>query len=337
MKRWLLGSVLIAGVALAVPSLTHVSASGTTTIRLASLAPAGSSWDKVFRAWGNTLKKETGGAVKFQFFAGGVAGDERDVLRKMKAGQMDAGLMTIVGLGQVVRSLTLLNTPIFDSYAQMNHVREQLNGEYAGLFAKEGYKLLGWSDAGFARQFAKKPIMTPADYKTVRPWVPRDEPGLQEMMKVVGANGVALGIPEVFPALQTGMVDTVTVSAIAAVALQWFRYLPYMSSNAPMAIIGGTIVREEVVKSLSPDHQKILLETAKKAHAVALKTVAKEDEKAYKTLVGRGIKQYDPMATPAQEKAWKDLTDTVVKRLTGRLWSESLYKKVLAAKAKAPK
>ena len=107
MKRKLLWTTLaVAGAmvgALAVPSLARVSAAGNTTIRLATLAPAGSSWDKVFRAWGNSLKQQTGGAVQFQFFPGGVAGDERDVIRKMKLGQMDAGGFTSIGLGQIAR------------------------------------------------------------------------------------------------------------------------------------------------------------------------------------------------------------------------------------------
>ncbi|MDB4986379.1 MAG: TRAP-type C4-dicarboxylate transport system, periplasmic component, partial [Myxococcaceae bacterium] len=109
MKRSLFKTLLIAAglvSAVAIPSLASVSADGTTTIRMASLAPAGSSWDKVFRAWGNSLKQQTGGAVQFQFFPGGVAGDERDVIRKMKLGQMDAAGLTSIGLGQIARPIS---------------------------------------------------------------------------------------------------------------------------------------------------------------------------------------------------------------------------------------
>jgi TRAP-type C4-dicarboxylate transport system substrate-binding protein len=305
---------------------------------MASLAPAGSSWDKVFRAWGNSLTEQTGGAVNFQFFPGGVAGDERDVLRKMKLGQMDAAGLTSVGLGQITRSISVLQMPsIIQNYKQLNHVRDKLAPEFEGMFAKEGYKLLGWGDAGFGRIFSKQPILKPADYKTVRPWIPRDEAALPEMMKIVGANGVPLGIPEVFPALQTGMVDTVVVSPIACVALQWFRYVTHMSKGSGVAIVGATLLRDEFFKTLAPDHQKALLETGKKAHAALIAQVQKEDDKAYKTLVGRGIIEFDPMAAPEGKKQWDDLNEEMIKRLTGRLWSKELLEKVRKEVASAPK
>lgn len=334
MKRKLLWTLLAVACALAVPSLARVSAAGTTTIRLGILAPAGSTWDKVFRAWNNTLAKETGGAVNFQFFLGGVAGDERDVIRKMKLGQMDAGGLTSIGLGQIARPTQVLQMPgILENYKQLNHVRQKLATEFEGMFTKEGYTLLGWGDAGFARYFSKKPLLKPQDLKSARPWVPRDDPALPEMMKVIGANGVPLGIPEVFPALQTGMVDAVTVSAIAAVALQWFRYLTHVSKQAPVAIVGATLVRSDVLKGIAPDHLKILTESGKKAHAALVDQVAKEDEKAYKTLLGRGVKEFDALGSPDQKKAWDDVNAEVIKRLTGRLWTKDLLDRVKAAAA----
>jgi TRAP-type C4-dicarboxylate transport system substrate-binding protein len=332
MMRTLLWIVLGLACIVGVPGLARVSAANSTPLRIAILAPAGSTRDKVFRAWSNTLNKETGGALSFQLFMGGVAGDERDVIRKMKLAQLDGGLLTSVGLGQVARPTMVLQMPgILENYKQLNQVREKLASDFEGMFAKEGYALLGWGDAGFLRQFAKKPILKPEDLKTTRPWVPRDDPALPELMKVIGANGVPLGIPEVFPALQTGMVDAVTVSAIAAIALQWFRYLTYMSKQAPVAIVAGTIVREEAIKGLAPDHAKILFDSGKKAHATLIEQLVKEDEKAYKTLLGRGIKEFDAFATPEQKKAWDALYAEVTKRLTGKLWTKDLLDKVKAA------
>lgn len=338
MKRKLLWALLVIGCVVAAPSLASVSAAGTTTIRLACLAPAGSSWDKVFRAWGNSLKQDTGGAVKFQWFPGGIAGDERDVIRKMKLGQMDAAALTSIGLGQIARPVSLLQMAgIFENYKQLNHVREKLAPEFNAMFEKEGYRILGWGDAGFGRIFSKKPILKPSDYKAVRPWVPRDDPSLPEFMKIVGANGVPLGIPEVFPALQTGMVDTVVASALAAVALQWFRYVTHMSKDADIAIVGATLMRDELYKSIAPDHQKALMATAKKAHSALISRIEVEDAKAHKTLLGRGIKEFDAMKTPEQQAQWQKVNDELIKRMTGRMWSKELLEKVRKTAASAPK
>ncbi len=344
MNRKLLWTLLVIGCVVAVPSFTHVSAGNTTKIRMASLAPTGSSWDKVFRAWSNTVKEKTGGAVEFQFFAGGIAGDEKDVIRKMKVAQMDAAGLTSIGLGQIARPATILQMPgLFDNYDELGKVRTKLAPDFEKMFmdacAKsscsgkggEGFRLVGWGDAGFGRIFSKKPILKPSDYKAVRPWVPREDPSFPEFMKIIGANGVPLGIPEVFPALQTGMVDTVVASAIAAVALQWFRYVTHMSSDANIAIVGATLVREEVFQSIAPDHQKILLDTGKQAHDLLIKQVMKEDANAYKTLIGRGMIEFNPLGTADQKKEWETANDKLLKQLTGRLWTQELFDKVKAA------
>jgi len=337
MKRKLLWALVVVGCVAAVPSLASVSAAGTT-IRMASLAPAGSSWDKLFRAWGNSLKKETGGAVQFQFFPGGVAGDERDVIRKMKLGQLDAAGLTSIGLGQIARPVSVLQMPgIVESYKQLSYVRETMAPEWDGMFGKEGYRLLGWGDAGFGRLFSKKPILKPEDYKSVRPWVPREDPTLPELMKIVGANGVPLGIPEVFPSLQTGMIDTVVASAIAAVALQWFRHVTHVTKPAGMPIIGATLMRDELFKTIAPDHQKVLVDTGKKAHAALIAQVQTEDARAYKTLIDRGMIEYDPSGTPEQAKAWEKVNSELLKRMTGKLWSKELLERVKKTAAQAPK
>ena len=332
MKRNLLLLSIMIGCLIALPSLASVSAGETITIRMASLAPAGSSWDKVFQAWNHSLKEKTGGGVKFQFFSGGVAGDEKDVIRKMKVGQMDAAGLTSIGLGQIARPVTILQMPgLFANYNELGKVRKSLAPDFEKLFADAGYRLVGWGDAGYGRVFSKKPILKPSDYKAVRPWVPRDDPSFPEFMKIVGANGVPLGIPEVFPALQTGMVDTVVASAIAAVALQWFRYVTHMSSDTNIAIVGATLVREDMFKTLPPDHQKALLETGKQANEILIAKVMAEDAKAYKTLLGRGMIEFNPLATPETAKEWKAANDELLKRLTGKLWTKELMEKVKAA------
>ena len=337
MKRRFLLWALVVGCAVgaAVPLATTASAGDTAVIRLAHLGPRGSSWDKIFRAWSNSAKKETNGAVKFRFYQGGVAGSERDVIRKMKAGQMDAAGLTSIGLGQIARPVTIMQMPgIFANYKQLNSVRETMAPEFEKLFNESGYSLMGWGDAGFARIFAKQPILKPSDYKKVRPWVPKADPVTPEMMKMVGANGVSLGIPEVLPALQTGMVDCVTASAVAAVALQWVRHTTHMSADANLAIVGATVIKKDVMDKLAPDVREKLFETGKKAHAALVKQVQKEDKRAYKTLIKRGMIEFDPLADPKVAKEWNTMNDELLKKFTGRLWSKDLYAKVKAAAAK---
>lgn len=352
MTRRLSTMLLIIGAMLALPGVTAMAGADKLVIRLATLAPQGSTWDKVFKAWNNSLKKETGDEVSFQFFSGGVAGDEKDVIRKMKLGQLDAGGFTTIGLSQIARPLALLTTPgIIDGYEHLNKVRDALAPDLEEIFDKNGYKLLGWGDAGFGRVMSNRPILMPSDYKSVRPWVPKDEAAFPEFMKIVGANGVPAGIPEVFPALQTGMIDTVMVSAIAAVALQWFRNVKFVAKEAQIPVVGATLLRKNYWSDLvaaAPKEQQAevkakmdvlsdkLNETGKKAHAFLLSQIEKEDDKAYKALTGKlGLKEFSMAETQAQRDAWSAAAKELRKRLTDKLWTKEFYRKTLNAAKKS--
>jgi TRAP-type C4-dicarboxylate transport system substrate-binding protein len=330
MKRKLSVLLLAAATLMALPSLATVSAGEEATIRLGTLAPAGSSWDRVFKAWNNSLKEESKGTVKLQIYPGGSAGDERDVIRKMKVGQMDAGAFTSIGLSLVNRKIQVLQLPgLIADYKHLNAVRDALAPEFEGVFDEAGYKLVGWGDAGFARILSNKPILFPTDYKSVRPWVPSDDAALPVFMKMVGANPVAAGIPEVIAGLQTGMIDTVMGSAIAAVALQWFRNVKYVSKEVTVPVIGATLVRNEFFKALSPEQQEALMKTGKKAHTALLKLIEEEDGRAYKTLIEKAkLQEFSILGTPDQKKAWVESNMKLRGKLTGQLWSPEFYKKV---------
>ncbi|MET0285305.1 MAG: TRAP transporter substrate-binding protein DctP [Polyangiales bacterium] len=308
---------------------TPASAAGETTIRMATIAPKGSKAERILRAWDMSVKEKTQGRVKFQFYPGGIAGDERDVLRKMKVNQLDATTLTSVGLGQIVRSASVLQVPgMFKSYADLNAVRATMDTEWRAEFDKAGYQLLGWFDIGFGRIFSAQEIAKPSDLKKARPWVWRDDPVFPELLKIVGANGVPLGLPEVFPALQTKMVDTVVASPTAALGLQWFNQLKFMTKQADIALVGATLLTNQLYKSLPPDAQQVLTETGKQAHAKALELIANEEATDYNTLKQRGIKEVDTAPHAAEwDKAYVELRT----KLTGKLFSKDLLDRVLAA------
>lgn len=332
MKRRFFAALVIAALALAVPGSMPqpADAQGATTLRIATLAPKGSSWIKIFNAWNASLKKETDGQVQLRFYAGGVAGDEKDFIRKMRAGQMDGAAVTSTGLGLVVKPVLVLALPgLFDNYQQLDRARTALQSEFEQQFLKRDYKFLGWGDVGEARLFSNaKRIERPSDLKGVRPWAWRDDVVFSEVLKVVGANPVRLGVPEVYPALQTGMVDTVPSSAVAAVSLQWYTRLKYVSKESTSTIIGATILRKDKFEQLSQEHRAALEKTSKKAHKALRGVIRRDDRRAYKTILQRGLEE-----VPARqyESEWRDVGKKVRQRLSGRLYPASLLKRVKQA------
>ena len=145
---------------------------------------------------------------------------------------------------------------------------------------------------------------------------------------VIGANGVRLGVPEVYPGLQTKMVDVVTSSALTAVALQWYTRVSYMTGHNSAIIAGGMVMRKERIDSLEPDLKEAFLRTAKRVEVLLNKTIRRDDQKAYEVVLQKGIIATD---TSKYEAEWDAAAKQVRDRMTGRVFSKSLLEAVQAA------
>ena len=320
-------------VALAVAALflpgsppSNAAADGPIVIRYASLAPPSSAFGKILKAWGRTFKKETEGRAELRFYTGGSQGDERDFIRKIRAGQIDAAGITTTGLGMVVRPILVLTAPgLITEMEQLYHVRTALRSRFEEMFQEAGFELLTWGDGGKNRLFSAKPFAKPNDLKSMRPWAWKDDPVFAGYLGVIGANPVRVGANEVYGGLQTRMIDTVPSSCIMAVAIQWYTKLNYMAKQNLNILVGGSIVKHEVFAQLTPGDQKILLDTAERGARAMDKIVIRDDERAYQTLLSRGLIEVDLSPHKAE---WDAVAKTAREQLAGRVYSQSLLDQV---------
>jgi TRAP-type C4-dicarboxylate transport system substrate-binding protein len=337
MRRSLLAAFLLTSLALISPdgALPGVSAQEQETIvlRMATLAPNGSSWMRVFNAWNRSLREATGDKVRFRFYPGGSQGDERDFVRKIRAGQLDGAAVTTTGLGLIVRPVLVLSSPgVFESYQQLDRARDHMASTFDAQFSQNGYKLLGWGDVGKARILSQERIERPSDLRSRRPWAWRDDPVFNEFLSVVGANPVLLGVPEVYPALQTRMVDTVPASALAAVTMQWHTRLSFILKQSSGFLVGATIVSNDAWGRLNADQQRALSETGAQAHRALNRLIRRDDDRAYQELITRhGITEVDISAHAAE---WERAQNQTRDRLVGRVFPRELLDQVLAARGR---
>ncbi|MGD8608243.1 MAG: TRAP transporter substrate-binding protein DctP, partial [Myxococcales bacterium] len=166
-----------------------------------------------------------------------------------------------------------------------------------------------------------------------RPWAWKDDVIFTEFLRVVGANPVRLGVPEVYPGLQTGMVDTLPASALAAVSLQWYTRLKYVAAKNSGIIVGAAILRKDKFDKLTEKQQTVLLETGERAHAALNKLIRHDDDEAYETILKKGLAAVD---TSEHEAEWKAVSQQVRERLAGRVYPESLLQEVMTASEKQP-
>ncbi|MDH3482939.1 MAG: TRAP transporter substrate-binding protein DctP [Myxococcales bacterium] len=296
-------------------------------LRIATLAPAASPTGREYQNFRRELAERTNGQVSVRMYAGGVAGDERTVVRKIRAGQLDGALLTTAGLGAVVRQVLVLESPgLITSYSELDRVRERLRPELSQLFDEAGYELIAWGDAGRVRLFSKHRLERPADLRGVRPWVWRDSYTMKAFIEAAGANGVVLGVPEVYPGLQTNMIDTVISSSIGVLGFQWHAALKTMSKPASGVVVGAFIIKKDRLEALPEAAQRYIRDTANDTEAKFMRIGRKLDDDASRALA----KRLEVVDMAPFRGAWEATARRARDSLVGRLYSKQLLERVQA-------
>lgn len=329
MMRKVLATTLLGALALVVPGSGQTAAAGAGggQIKIATLAPRGSDLEKNFKKINKKIKDATGGKWSIKFFPSGVAGDEKDVIRKMRIGQMDASIITTTGLSQIVREVAVLDAPgVIKGYKQLDRVKKEMSKEWEATFAKKGFNLMAWGEGGEYRLFSKKPINNIKDLKGMRPWLWPESEVMKQIYTAVGATGVPLGVPEVYGGLQTAMIDSVFATGIAAVGLQWWSKVDYLTEDTTGVLLFGMVMTDKRWDSLPDEVRKLLLSEVQKGARGDIKGVRKTDVRSIKKLVGRGMKttKWDAAA----KKDFNKMAAEVRSKLTGRVYPKSLLDRV---------
>jgi len=259
-------------------------------LKFATLAPAGSTWMNVITEWAGKVEKESQGRLKFKFYPGGVSGDEPDMIRKIRFGQIHGAAMTGHGIGSLYSPARVLEIPfLFRNYEEVDYVRAQMMPEIRAGFRKNDYELLGWMEVGFVRFFSRTPINSMDDLKKRRIWLWQGDPLGAAFFTASNISPVPLPITEVFTSLSTGLIDTVIAPPLGAIALQWFTKTPYMT-EVPMADgIGGLVVSGKFFNRLPKDLQELLLRTGNDASEKLLSETRKDNEKSLGVLKQNGV------------------------------------------------
>lgn len=295
--RWILACLIILGFFL--PTFARAQ---TVVLKIGTIAPEGSSWVKAFREINKELDQKTNKQVSLRVFPGGILGDEEDMLRKTKVGEIQGALLTGGGLGLIFKDIKILGIPFFfQNYQEVDAVMGRMDGFYQKGFLDNGFKSMGWAEQGFIYLLSKEPIRNATDLKKGKVWIWEDTPIGKAVFKELGVNAIPLPVTDVLMALQTGMVDTVYSSPLAAIAVQWFTKVSYMTDVPLVYSVGAVVLRKADFEKIPPA-QRPIVEAAFSRQLTPLKDqLRKENEKAIQVLQGKGIKVISPSARDVKE------------------------------------
>jgi TRAP-type C4-dicarboxylate transport system substrate-binding protein len=286
------GALRAAVLALAVAALAPAPARAQQqVVKLATLVPEGSVWDKSMREMGARWSANTQNRVALRVYPGGVAGDESDVVRKMRIGQLQAAAITTGGLADIDPAFNVFNIPMFfASYPELYATLDQLTPLLKQRLEAKGFVLLAWGHGGWVYFFTKQPVESVEELRKTKMFVWAGDDEMVTQWRRFGFQPVALAATDIMTGLQTGMIDAYPTTPLLGLTLQWYRMTPNMVGMGLAPLVGGLVMTKQAWAKISePDRVRIMESCSRLEHKLEVE-VPRQDTVAVAEMKKRGLK-----------------------------------------------
>jgi len=290
------------------------TAHATTTFKIASLAPDGTSWMKEMRAGAEEIQQRTEGRVEFRFYPGGIMGNDKSVLRKMRVGQLHGGALTGGGVAMIYPEAQVYTIPfIFHNYEEVDYARKQMDPVLLAGLKERGYISFGISEGGFAYLMSNTPVGGIDDLKGLKVWVPEGDEISRAAFEASGISPVSLPLTDVLTGLQTGLIDTIASSSMGAIALQWHTRVKHLTYSPLMYLYGSMVVSAKQFDKLTAADQQIVTEVMSGVFERLNRINRNDNQSALEALQKQGIDFITPSEVETQR--WRASLDSAMQKL----------------------
>jgi TRAP-type transport system periplasmic protein len=295
------------------------------TYKIATISPDGLSWMKKLRAGVKEIEQKTGGRVKFKIYPGGVQGDDKTVLRKMRIGQLHGGAVAAGSLTRFYPDLQIYNLPLqFKSSAEVDHIRSKMDRMISSGLEEAGIVTFAFSETGFAYLLSKTPVRTVADLRKLKAWIPDGDPIAAELVQSFDVSPIPLNITDVLAALQTGLINAVVAPPSVVLALQWHNHVSYMTDLPLLYIYSMLAMDKKAYGRIDAKDQIMVREVMDRLFQEIEADTRVDNAKALAALGKIGIESIDVPSDSMAE--WHAVADQSVQRLiqSGEISPESV-------------
>jgi len=294
------------------------------TIKIGSVAPGKSPWDKALRELGREWKSISNGQIRMRIYPGGIAGSEEDMIRKMKVGILDGAVFTNRGLTKIYPDFYVLNIPFtFNSEEEFLHVAGKMNPIFEKGIEKEGYKVIIWSMAGWIRFFSEHPVLYPRDLKKHKLSFTTGEPEQEQVWKKSGYQVIPNEMSDLMMGLQSGMVNAFYLPPLVAASGQYFPLAPNMLDLKIAPIYGGIVLEAGVWEKIPDSLKQPLMRSAAKISSDLMEQTITLEEEAVQTMIKHGLKIHP--VPEGSMKQWREASDEGFKSLINKVFSKQIY------------
>ena len=278
------------------------------TIKLATIAPESSSWMKDMKAGAASIEEHTEGRVKFKFYGGGVQGNDKQVQRKMRTGQLHGGAFSSGGLNRFHKDADIFSLPmLFRTIDEARYVRGELEPEIRQRLEDAGYVNFGLAAAGFAYMMTNEPASSLTDLSGRKVWIPEDDPIGFAALRALGVAPVVMPVTDVMTGLQTDLLDSVTAPPVGAVVFQWHTRVKYIT-DVPLAYVyAALLIDKRVFSKISPEDQAVVREVMEGIYRKFDKYGVSDNDAAMQALLESGLETVSP--NPAEVREWQGIVN----------------------------
>jgi len=295
---------------------THVSAA--TVLKLATIAPDGSQWMTDHRAAADRIKKRTEGRVSLKFYGGGVMGNDRKVLRKIRIGQLQGAAFTTSGLVDRYPAMTLYGMPfMFRSLEEVDYVRQKMDPQLIQGLEETGLVSFGFAGGGFANFMSREPLKSHQDLQGKKIWVPEGDVVSFTALQAMNLSPSALPVSDVLTGLQTGLLDVIVAPPAGALLLQWYTKVKYLNPLPVAYTLGLLAIDKRAFERLSEADQAVVREELTEVYKNLEETNKRDNIAARDALLANGIKLVE--ADPKDIPYWREVAATT----SEKIWKES--------------
>lgn len=309
---------------------SNIAFAAESRLRIGTVAPKNSLYHQQLMAFGEAWRSAQGDGAKYTVFPDGSQGGEAEMVRRLRIGQLQGALLSVVGLHEIEPSIAALqNLPLlFRSWDEVDHVRDKLRPGMEARFLEKGFVVLAWGDAGWVRFFSKTAAVRPDDYKPMKFFTWGGETEQQEIMKRLGYTPVPLETSDILPAIQTGMINVVPSTPYFALASQVYSSAPHMLEVNWAPIVGALVITRKAWQEMTPTAQAAVRAAGEQA-GLQIRTKARQDvDDAVEAMKKRGLVVHRPDAKQMQE--WQALAEQLYPRIRGTMVPADTFDEVFA-------
>ena len=306
-----------------------------TIIKMATLAPEGTPWHALIAKMGEKWNEETNGNVRLRIYPGGIVGDERDMIRKMRIGQIHGAAISAEGLSEVNPQYTYCFIPLFfQGYKDIDFIRNQIKDDLVSGAEENGVKVLTMVDVGWVYWFTKDPVITPDDLKSQKIWTWAGDYKTAKLWDEAGFNAIPLSVPDVHSSLQTGLVNAMAFPPLYVAANQYFGITSNMLNMKWGILTAALVIDLKIWNRIKPKYQKIMQKVSDEIGLEYQLNNRKEEDDAVEVMKEYGLKVND--LSPEQLSEWNMLVESMYPLIRGNIVQEEIFDRVIKLKDSMP-